>query len=345
MTTADRLAQLVDKSLVQSASSRAGRRFRLLETVRASRSTRIERRGRRGGARPALRVLRARGRDRSARSCPGPTRTPPSARLAVDFDDVGDAFDVRRGARDDVETAARLARGPAPVGLDRGRAVGAARAARGRACPASRSCPRTSRCSRARRGARSSSATCPRARALAAGRRSRSSATPRSTHACAGSGPRRPADRSPKAPTAASRARPRRPSTATRQPSRSCSARRRSTGLAAGDERAAVEHAERALDLARQIGSRTLRTRAAGALSYALQDIDAAGRAARGRGSARDRGARRLPPEHAAPGARHPRVARRRPRRSRPSTRRRRPTSSATRATGTCRPRRCASSR
>jgi hypothetical protein len=46
--------------------------------------------------------------------------------------------------------------------------------------------------------------------------------------------------------------------------------------LAAGDEPLAVEHAQRALDRARSLGSRSLQTRAAGALSYALQDIDAA---------------------------------------------------------------------
>jgi hypothetical protein len=44
--------------------------------------------------------------------------------------------------------------------------------------------------------------------------------------------------------------------------------------LAAGDEQAAVEHARQSLELARIVGSRSLKTRAAGALSYALQDID-----------------------------------------------------------------------
>jgi hypothetical protein len=47
-------------------------------------------------------------------------------------------------------------------------------------------------------------------------------------------------------------------------------------GIAAGDEPRAVEDAQRALELARAIGSRLLRARAAGALTYALQDIDAA---------------------------------------------------------------------
>jgi hypothetical protein len=46
--------------------------------------------------------------------------------------------------------------------------------------------------------------------------------------------------------------------------------------LAAGDERIAVQHAQRGLDIAREIGSRSLRARAAGALSNALQDIDPA---------------------------------------------------------------------
>jgi hypothetical protein len=46
--------------------------------------------------------------------------------------------------------------------------------------------------------------------------------------------------------------------------------------LAAGDEHAAIDAAERALALAREIGSRSLRARAAAALAYALQDVDAA---------------------------------------------------------------------
>src|SRR5262249_50170313 len=45
--------------------------------------------------------------------------------------------------------------------------------------------------------------------------------------------------------------------------------------LAAGDERAAIDAAERALAIARQVGSRSLRARAGGALAYALQDTDA----------------------------------------------------------------------
>jgi hypothetical protein len=47
--------------------------------------------------------------------------------------------------------------------------------------------------------------------------------------------------------------------------------------LAAGDEHAAIDAAEHALTLARELGSRSLRARAAGALAYALQDVDAAG--------------------------------------------------------------------
>jgi hypothetical protein len=42
LTTADRLAQLVEKSLVQSAPGRAGRRCRLLETVRAFATIRVD---------------------------------------------------------------------------------------------------------------------------------------------------------------------------------------------------------------------------------------------------------------------------------------------------------------
>jgi tetratricopeptide (TPR) repeat protein len=46
--------------------------------------------------------------------------------------------------------------------------------------------------------------------------------------------------------------------------------------LAAGDEHGAIGAAERALALARELGSRSLRARAAGALAYAAQDVDAA---------------------------------------------------------------------
>src|SRR5262249_57103318 len=42
VTTADRLAQLVDQSLVQSVSGRAGRRFGLLETVRTFTLARLD---------------------------------------------------------------------------------------------------------------------------------------------------------------------------------------------------------------------------------------------------------------------------------------------------------------
>ena len=46
--------------------------------------------------------------------------------------------------------------------------------------------------------------------------------------------------------------------------------------LAAGDEVAAIESARRALALAREIGSRSLRARSAGALAYSLQDVEPA---------------------------------------------------------------------
>ena len=47
--------------------------------------------------------------------------------------------------------------------------------------------------------------------------------------------------------------------------------------LAAGDERARLDVARRALALAHRIGSRSLRARAAGALAYVLQDVDPKG--------------------------------------------------------------------
>ena len=47
--------------------------------------------------------------------------------------------------------------------------------------------------------------------------------------------------------------------------------------LAAGDDVNAIDAARRALVLAHDIGSRSLRARAAGALSYVLQDVDPSG--------------------------------------------------------------------
>ena len=201
-------------------------------------------------------------------------------------------------------------RRPAPVALDRGRTVGAPGAAGGRPPGIETQPAVTCRCSRARRGARCSSPTC------SAPGRWRSGASQivgrpgAACRGCAGSGRRRRAVRSPRAPTAASPARRSRPNRAIARRESFLLGTAAIYRLAAGDEHVAVEPTRHARStLAHGIGSRSLRARAAGALAYALQDVDADGGPSGRRGGARDRAAGRLPPQHAAPRARHPRVA------------------------------------
>ena len=140
MTTADRLAQLVEKSLLQTAAGPAGRRFRLLETVRAFLAARIDAR-RRGRWRAIGTPSTSPGRSTSSvRSCPGPTRTMRSARLAVEFDDVHAAYEHAAAARGRGHRGSPHCRA-ATRSVDRERALGASRAA-GRGAPRDRGAPR-----------------------------------------------------------------------------------------------------------------------------------------------------------------------------------------------------------
>jgi predicted ATPase/DNA-binding SARP family transcriptional activator len=110
MRAADLLARLVDKSLVQSRVGRAGRRLRLLDTVRRFAAARLD------DAAAAV------ARDRHAAhfadqvttlgaAIPGAGEDHALARLAVELDDVTAAF-AQAIERSDIETAARLAVGP-----------------------------------------------------------------------------------------------------------------------------------------------------------------------------------------------------------------------------------------
>jgi predicted ATPase/pimeloyl-ACP methyl ester carboxylesterase len=110
MTTADLLTQLVEKSLVQSVNLAAGRRFRLLETVRAFAYARVDPAvdtlvSARHAAHFASEVEELGGR------IPGLEEDDALARLGVVFDDVHTAF-VYALTVGDVDTMARLACGP-----------------------------------------------------------------------------------------------------------------------------------------------------------------------------------------------------------------------------------------
>jgi predicted ATPase/DNA-binding SARP family transcriptional activator len=110
MRAADVLARLVDKSLVQSSVGRAGRRLRLLDTVRRFAASRLDA------------DATATARDRHAAHfaervsslgalIPGPGEDHALAQLAVELDDVTAAF-THALECSDVHTAARLADGP-----------------------------------------------------------------------------------------------------------------------------------------------------------------------------------------------------------------------------------------
>jgi hypothetical protein len=107
---ADLLARLVDKSLVQSSVGRAGRRLRLLDTVRRFAAARL-------AAEDAAIV-----RDRHARhfadqiamlgaAVPGAGEDHALAQLAVELDDIAAAVAHAAEVRD-IETVARLVDGP-----------------------------------------------------------------------------------------------------------------------------------------------------------------------------------------------------------------------------------------
>ena len=274
MTTADRLLQLVDQSLVQSVPGRAGRRFRLLETVRSFTARRLDA------------TLAAAARDRHAayfaarvdelgERVPGPDEDDALGQLGVEFDDVQAAFD-HAAAAGDVDTAARLANGPRlSLSIEGARWAHLA----GRACslPGHRGAPACGSPSwPARRGARCWWPTSAGPESSAAAGTDAGGRPRPATCACAGS-------------------RPQATGSSFTEGADTCltgAAHAQEVGdaagasfllgtsaiyrLAAGDELAAIESARRALALAREIGSRSLRARSAGALAYALQDVDAA---------------------------------------------------------------------
>jgi predicted ATPase/pimeloyl-ACP methyl ester carboxylesterase/DNA-binding winged helix-turn-helix (wHTH) protein len=110
LQTSDRLAQLVDKSLLGSVATPAGRRFRLLETVRAFTSARIDPEDA-AAARERHAEYFARRVDKLGALVPGPDEDDASNRLMVELDDIHAAF-AHAAAKGDVDTAARLALGP-----------------------------------------------------------------------------------------------------------------------------------------------------------------------------------------------------------------------------------------
>ena len=271
MTTADRLAQLVDKSLVQSgggpgrAPLPAARDGALVRRPRASTATAAA-----AGAIATPRYFAGRV-DELGALVPGPDEDDAAHELSVELDDVHAAFEHAAGAG--TSTRRPGSRRAAALAVDRGRPLGAPRAA-GCGAPRHRGAPRVRRPARERglgRGAGRRPVDGARARERRPGARRRPgvASTPvldlaagdrrlvrrgrrllhRGCRCCAGKGDR--AAESFLLGTAAI------------------------YRLAGGEEDRAVDAARRALTLAREIGSRSLRARAAGALSYALQDVDA----------------------------------------------------------------------
>ncbi|HVJ95384.1 MAG TPA: hypothetical protein VNC41_00975, partial [Acidimicrobiia bacterium] len=273
VTTADRLAQLVDKSLVQSAPGRAGRRFRLLETLRAFASTRIADDAA-ASARERHCAYFASEVEKLGELVPGPDEDTAAARLAMDFDDVCAAFGFA-AAHGDIEHAAQLALGPRlSVSVEGAR--WAQLALRAVDLPGvERLSSHVSLLASAAWGA-VVIGDLPRARSLA-----------QQGIAIVGDPARHPrlcwiwtqATGSSFADGAAGCLAGAREAAAHGDAAAESFLVGTASiyALAAGDEEAAVDHARRAFDLAHGIGSRSLQTRAAGALAYALQDLDAAG--------------------------------------------------------------------
>jgi predicted ATPase/class 3 adenylate cyclase/DNA-binding winged helix-turn-helix (wHTH) protein len=270
--TADRLAQLVDKSLVHSAAGPAGRRFRLLETVRAFMLGRIDP--------EQAEAVRERHCAYFAREVadlgglvPGPDEDVAAARLEVDFDDVRAAF-AHAADRGDVATAALLAAGPR-LSVSTEGARWAQLALRAIELRGVEFLPSYVSLLAAAAWAAVVIGDLPRARRLAQEgidvvgdpaehprlcwiwpQATGGSFTDGADGCLAGA-----AAAAAKGDDAAESF-----LLATASIYR----------LAAGDEPAAADHARQGLEVARRIGSRSLQARAAGALSYALQDIDAA---------------------------------------------------------------------
>ncbi len=118
MTTAELMMQLVDQSLMQSAPGRAGRRFRLLETVRAFVAGRVDDTQRAAAAHRHAAFFAHRV-DTVGALVPGPDEDDALNQLSVEFDDVNAAFE-HAVAAGDVDAAARLAFGPRLSLVDRG---------------------------------------------------------------------------------------------------------------------------------------------------------------------------------------------------------------------------------
>ena len=271
LVTADRLAQLVDKSLLQSVASPAGRRFRLLETVRAFTAARLDAdhaaalRDRHAGYfATEVGVLGAR--------VPGPDEDDALARLGAAIDDVHAAF-MDAVIEGDVDTAARLASGPR-LSLSPEGARWAHLAGQAVTLPGIESHPDyVSLLASAAWGA-VLVADLPRSRDLA-----------RTGIAIVGDPAQHPrlcwiwpqATAGSYAEGAAGCVE----GAAVAHDKGDTAAESFLLGTAAiyriaeGDERAAVSSAERARELAHEVGSRSLWARAAGALAYALQDLDA----------------------------------------------------------------------
>jgi predicted ATPase/DNA-binding SARP family transcriptional activator len=272
MRAADLLARLVDKSLVQSRVGRAGRRLGLLDTVRRFAAMRLE----------AADAEVARGRHAAhfadrvttlGAVVPGRGEDHALAQLAVELDDIGAALE-HAIERSDIETAARLADGPR-LSLSTEGARWSRLALRAADLPGLADDPRyLSILASAAWGAvlRGDLA---RARALA--QRGLDAAGDPAQHprlcwiwpqATGGS-----FESGVECCLEGARVAHRHGDTAAESFLLATAAIYR---LVIGDEPRAVEAAESALEFARAVGSPSLQARAAGALTYALQDLDAA---------------------------------------------------------------------
>jgi predicted ATPase/DNA-binding winged helix-turn-helix (wHTH) protein len=273
VTTADRLAVLVDKSLVQSVNACSGRRFRLLETVRAFLDTRIDD-DTAAAARERHCAHFAREVEELGVLVPSAEEDLASARLADDFDDVSAAF-AYAAARDDIDAAASLADGPRlSVSIEGAR--WAQLALRAVELPGIDKVPNhVALLASAAWGA------------VVIGDLTRARAFARTGIELVGDPARQPrlCWISPQATgssfTEGADGCLAGATWAHEQGDEGAESFLLSTAaiyrLAAGDEPAAAEHARRALELGRRIRSQSLQTRAAGALAYALQDIDGPG--------------------------------------------------------------------
>jgi predicted ATPase/class 3 adenylate cyclase/DNA-binding winged helix-turn-helix (wHTH) protein/pimeloyl-ACP methyl ester carboxylesterase len=270
--TADRLAQLVDKSLVQPTAGRAGRRFKLLETVRAFTDARIDE--------SAAKMFRDRHVEYFVQHVetlgarvPGPDEDDATSQLAVELDDVHAAFDhaVLYG---DLDSAGRLACGPRLL-LTTDGARWALLALRAVDLPDIETHPEYVNLLASAAWGCVLGADLERARTLAL-RGIEIAGDPAELPRLCWIWPQATGGSFVEgAETCRAGA-----AVATGKGDDSAASFLLGTaaiyGIAAGDEQRAVEDAQRALELARAIGSRLLRARAAGALTYALQDIDAA---------------------------------------------------------------------